>query len=206
MPRKSAHPPVTRINPGTIREAFRRPAGSDAGYYILEKGRTLVCLRVRQSSVKIGVRHHSRWYSVAPVHVDMSIQEVETLRLAALGSPASGRRRALTRSEPWPLHDARTAPSGIPHGFAGDEGGGPAGDDAEGLRRRLAAVPAAGGRPVDAASSDGRSGAPDQAGHSRPGGRATAGGQGRRPSRRQPRAPATQLCPGLRSPDGMGVA
>jgi hypothetical protein len=25
-------------------------------------------------------------------------------------------------------------------------------------------------------------------------------------ARRQPRAPATQLCPGLRSPDGMGVA
>jgi len=84
MPRKPAHPPVPRINPGTIREAFRKPACSDAGYYILEKGRTLVCLRVRQSSVKIGVRHHSRWYSVAPVHVDMSIQEVETLRLAAL--------------------------------------------------------------------------------------------------------------------------
>jgi hypothetical protein len=84
MPRKPSHPPVTRINPGAIREAFRRPAGSDAGYYILEKGRTLVCLRVRQSSVKIGVRHHSRWYSVGPVHADMSIQEVETLRLAAL--------------------------------------------------------------------------------------------------------------------------
>jgi hypothetical protein len=84
MPRKPAHPPVTRINPGTIREAFRRPAGSDAGYYILEKGRTLVCLRVRQSSVKIGVRHHSRWYSVAAVHAEMSIEEVEAFRLAAL--------------------------------------------------------------------------------------------------------------------------
>jgi integrase len=84
MPRRPSHPPVARINPATIREAFRRPAGSDAGYYILEKGRTLVCLRVRQASVKIGVRHHSRWYSVAEVHAEMSIEEVEGLRLAAL--------------------------------------------------------------------------------------------------------------------------
>jgi hypothetical protein len=84
MPRKPAHPPVTRINPATIRDAFRRPAPSDAGYYILEKGRTLVCLRVRKWSVKIGVRQHSRWYSVPPVHADMSVEEVEAVRLAAL--------------------------------------------------------------------------------------------------------------------------
>lgn len=84
MPRRPAHPPVPRINPTTIRDAFRRPAPSDAGYYILEKGRTLVCLRVRKSSVRIGVRHHSRWYSVAHVHADMSVEEVEAVRLCAL--------------------------------------------------------------------------------------------------------------------------
>ncbi len=84
MPRRPIHRPVTRINPGTIRDAFRRPADSDTGYYILEKGRTLVCLRVRKASVKIGVRHHSRWYSVAAVHAEMSVEEVEAFRLAAL--------------------------------------------------------------------------------------------------------------------------
>jgi hypothetical protein len=84
MPRRPAHTPVTRINPAVIQGAFRRPAPTDAGYYILEKGKTLVCLRVRQTSVKMGVRHHSRWFPIAPLHADMSIQEVEDVRMAAL--------------------------------------------------------------------------------------------------------------------------
>ncbi len=84
MPRRPTHPPVARINLATIREAFRRLAPSDAGYYILERGRTLVCLRVRQASVRLGVRHHSRWYSVAELHADLSVEEVEALRLSAL--------------------------------------------------------------------------------------------------------------------------
>jgi hypothetical protein len=40
---------VTRINPAVIKEAFRKPAPSEAGYYILERGKTLVCLRVRKT-------------------------------------------------------------------------------------------------------------------------------------------------------------
>jgi hypothetical protein len=54
MPRRAAHPPVPRINIAVVQQAFRRPATSDASYYILERGKTLVCLRVRKTLVQIG--------------------------------------------------------------------------------------------------------------------------------------------------------
>lgn len=84
MPRTPSRPPVPRINPAVINEAFRRPATTEAGYYILEKGKTLVCLRVRKTSAQIGVRHKSRWHPVATLSAGMSIQEVEDLRIGAL--------------------------------------------------------------------------------------------------------------------------
>ena len=67
MPRTPTHPPVPRINPAVVKEAFRKPSESESGYYILEKGKTLVCLRVRKTTVQIGVRHQSRWHPVAPL-------------------------------------------------------------------------------------------------------------------------------------------
>jgi len=109
MPRTPTHPPVSRINPAVVKDAFRKPAASDAGYYILEKGKTLVCLRVRKTTVQIGVRHESRWHSVATLHADMSVQEVEDLRMAALylarqlqdgeGIPSLARGRSMTLSQ-----------------------------------------------------------------------------------------------------------
>ena len=66
-----------------VKQAFRKLATSSAGYYILEKGKTLVCLRVRKTTVQIGVRHQSCWHSVATLHAEMSVQEVEDLRRAA---------------------------------------------------------------------------------------------------------------------------
>jgi len=107
MPRIPTHPPVTRINPAVIKEAFRKPAPSEVGYYILERGKTLVCLRVRKTTVRIGVRHNSHWHSVAPLHAEMSVQEVEDVRMAALQlarqlqdgkgfTPAAARGRSMT--------------------------------------------------------------------------------------------------------------
>ena len=112
MPRTPTHPLVTRINPAVIKEAFRKPAPSEAGYYILERGKTIVCLRVRKTTVKIGVRHHSRWHPVAPVHTEMSVQEVEDVRMAALqlARPAPGRKGFATRRGPRSIDDPHSAP------------------------------------------------------------------------------------------------
>jgi hypothetical protein len=73
----------------------------------LERGKTLVCLRVRKTTVRIGVRHHSHWHSIAPLYAEMSVQEVEDVRLAALQlarqlqdgkgfTPAAARGRSMT--------------------------------------------------------------------------------------------------------------
>ncbi len=105
MPRTPTHPPVPRINPAVVREAFRKPSESESGYYVLEKGKTLVCLRVRKTTVHIGVRHQSRWHPVASLRAEMSVQEVEDLRMAAIhlarqfqdgeGIPALARDRSM---------------------------------------------------------------------------------------------------------------
>jgi len=50
----------------------------------LERGNTLVCLRVRGTSVHIGVRYKSKWHKLAPVSTEMSIEEVEDLRREAI--------------------------------------------------------------------------------------------------------------------------
>jgi integrase len=86
MTRPPVRPPVGRINPDVIRRAFREPDTSKArsGYFVLEKGNTLVCLRVRGATVHIGVRYKSCWYKIGPVSTEMSIQEVEDLRTEAI--------------------------------------------------------------------------------------------------------------------------
>jgi len=109
MPRTPSRPRVPRINPAVVKDAFRKPATSEAGYYVLEKGKTLVCLRVRKTSVHIGVRHQSRWHSVAALHADMSVQEVEDVRMSALqlarqlqdgeGLPSLARGRSMTLAQ-----------------------------------------------------------------------------------------------------------
>ena len=83
MARRPTHPPVPRINLGVVKQAFRRPAVSDAGYYILEKSRTMVCLRVRRTVVQVGVRQHGVWRPVADLSAGMSVEEVESLRAEA---------------------------------------------------------------------------------------------------------------------------
>ena len=98
MPRTPSRPPVPRINPAVVKDAFRKPATSEAGYYILEK-----------TSVHIGVRHQSRWHSVAALHADMSVQEVEDVRMSALqlarqlqdgeGLPSLARGRSMTLAQ-----------------------------------------------------------------------------------------------------------
>jgi integrase len=86
MTRPPARPPVARINPDVIRRAFREPDKSKArsGYFVLERGGTLVCLRVRGTSVHLGVRYKSQWHKVAAVSTEMSIQDVEGLRAEAV--------------------------------------------------------------------------------------------------------------------------
>jgi integrase len=86
MTRPPARPPVARINPDVIRRAFREPDTSKArsGYFVLEKGNTLVCLRVRGTSVHIGVRYRSQWHKLAPVSTELSVLEVEDLRREAI--------------------------------------------------------------------------------------------------------------------------
>jgi len=109
MPRTPTRPQVPRINQTVVQGAFRKPAHTDAGYYISEKGKTLVCLRVHKMTVHIGVRHQSRWHSVAPLHAEMSIQEIEDLRSTALqlarelqdgeGIPGLARGRSMTLAQ-----------------------------------------------------------------------------------------------------------
>ena len=73
--------------PGHARAPFRYPGATSAarsGYFILEKGQTSVCLRVRGTSVQIGVRFKSHWHKIASVTAEMSVAEVEDLRSQAV--------------------------------------------------------------------------------------------------------------------------
>jgi integrase len=106
MARRALHPPVARINLAVVKQAFRTPAASDTGYYIFEKGNTLVCLRVRRTVVQVGVRHRAVWHQIANLSTEMSIQEVENLRTEAArlarevqgedGLPGLARGRSMT--------------------------------------------------------------------------------------------------------------
>ncbi|HEV3457796.1 MAG TPA: hypothetical protein VHG32_14625 [Thermoanaerobaculia bacterium] len=106
MPRRAAHPPVPRINLAVLQQAFRRPATCDTGYYILERGKTLLCLRVRKTLVQIGVRHKSLWHPISNLSADMTIEEIENLRAEAArlarqlqeeeGLPGLARGRSMT--------------------------------------------------------------------------------------------------------------